>query len=661
MPIPVKPFASVIKYTPHSSGNVIDFGHCFTDKVLSQWGSDEYTFSGLIPEYNTDSLMTQPILAYVLDNSAIWTPVGADWQTVAVPGYPSGRTIYKWAKAVSEDTYELTSGPSYAAGEPIVFEIGMLATPDTAVEPSIELKWGSDTAKITITKTGSPVLSIKSGGVWTAVSSVPLTFKMLWRDLATEFIWIIPIYNGLLISTDGVDFIWIRPASGINIGSGTLSIAGSGGVACFAAHRVTFADASITSAIVETGSEPANLPVGKWFGHVGDGLHTLTKNAVDSASYRYQLSLAPGVTPMAVRRVSIDHPPELLVTNASSVTINEIEEVDEAIPEDPSEETCTVTIDNPAGIHSGQFKRFDTVSWNFGWVYDNASVVSVQRNTGIVTDVSQVVGEGGEGQIKLKLKPLLQKLKDGTVIYAPDYGGWLFEDMLSDFLLRQGIPLNMQVITPRGVTIPVSTEREAWQPKIGDRAWDWIERIVYHTLGWWIHTNRTGQVVIEPYPEVENQTWTGVFTIQPHQIEQLEYLQPEEAISEIRNIFYVYGLTDEGYPVASIIRDEGSLWNPLAPNYIGYAKPMLRREAGYTTQEFCDFVCYSLYQRYHKLRNAIKFTTHPRAGATNLYPGALTGIVHTDNSTDWIIVRSVSSRIIAGEFQQTVYGHYITE
>lgn len=661
MPIPVKPFCSVVKYTPHLSGNVVDFGHCFTDNVISQWGNEDYAFVGLIPEYNTDSLITQPILSYTLDNSSLWTPVGDNWQAVTVPGYLSGRTIYKWSKAVSEDTYELTDGPSYAAGEPIVFEIGMLATPNTSTEPSIELMWGNETAKITINKTGSPILSLYQDGVWKHISSVPLTFKMLWRDLSTEFIWIIPIYNGLLISTDGVDFIWIRPPQGISVSAGKLSIKGSGGVACFAAHRVEFDIASIISSVVETGSAPANAPDLKLYGWTGDGAYSLIKSDVNSASYRYQLSLTPAHSAMAVRRVSVDHPPALSVTNASSVTVNEIEEVDESIPEDPSEETCTVTIDNPNGIHSGQFRRFDTVSWSFGWLYDDASVVSAQRNTGIVTDVSSVYGEGGEGQIKLKLKPLLQKLKDGTVIYAPDYGEWLIDDMLSDFLLRNGIPLDMQIITPVGVTLPPSTEKASWQPKLGDGAWSWIERVVYYTLGWWIHTNRLGQVVIEPYPEVEDQTWTGVFIIPPHFIESIDYQQPEEAISEIRNIFVVQGLTPAGYPLASTIRDEGSLYNPLASNYVGYAKPLIVRDSGYSTQDSVDWVCYNLYTRYHKLRKAIKFTTCPRARTTNIYPGALVKIAREDAPSDWIIVRSVSSRMTAGEFQQTVYGHYITE
>jgi hypothetical protein len=656
MPNPVIPIAQVQKFTPHQSGDVYDFGHCFTERPSEQLANPEYTFLNLVLEANTNSLLTKPkITVNTTNDTTQWTPSGTQWALAYPSGYPSGRTLMKWTKADATTEYSLVGKVVYPKGEPIVWEVGLLPSPLASTIPVVDLLWGNQTAKLTLTKNRSPVFSVKVGSTWKEISEVPLNFKMLWKDNITELIYIMPLFGGVLFSTDGTDWLFVRPPGGLDIQGGVLSVEGKGGVAVYGGHTVTFESASITSAVIEMGTVPTKDPNILLFGDLNGGSYVAAKAPVDDTSYRYGIELIPGTKPMAITKISVNHPPDVRETPALALTVNDVETVNEQIPEDPLTETCTIKLLNQNYQYTGAFKRFDVMSWYFGWWYSDNTKPLTLRNTGIVQGINDTRDSEGEKYIELTLKSPIQKVKDNTVIYAPDYSGWDVGDALSDSLLRCGVPTGKQSIYDWGITLPDVQEQGVWQPQFGEPWWKWFEEVVYHILGGWIVTRRDGSIRIEPYPEVEDQTWSGAFLITPAQLEEFNFSQPPESVNEVRNIIVVQGLSPDGYPLAAVLRDEGSLHDPLAPNYVGYPKPLVFRSSSLCTQEIVDYTCTSLYQKFRKMRNTVEFTTNTRSGSPDLYPGALV----TVDGLCSLIVRSVSSVLSHGEFSQTVYGHYI--
>jgi len=662
----VMPFCDVEKIDNYVEGSMVDFGYCINERVTSQIGNENYDLVNLVLEPNTDTLIIKPEMTWRTDNGLTnWSVVsGSYWSEVTVPGFPQDRKMMKWALADPSTTYSIASSFDITSGEGFILELGLLPSANISTEPEVTFTIGG-TIKLVVGKRSDPVLSIYQNSAWKEIAKIPLNSKVNWKDVNTELIWVIPYMGGVLIGTSADSLTWVYPPNGFSFTTGAIEISGKGGVAVFGAHTVSYTAASITSEDIDIGYLPNNTAVVTLRGWLEDqGVDCVTNKTwtlQHDTTYQYQVSIDPGNQLVGLKRVEISYLPDLIVSSGESTWVYDVQEVNEQIPEDPTEETCEISIDNVDLVHSGEFKKFDTVKWHFGWAYDDASIASYQRNYGFVTDINDQRSESADPLIELRCRPPVYRLMQGTVLSAPNYADWTVANMLGDFLTRHGVPPENQAIDASYTQVLPDAGDDSWEPKLGDAVRKWVEDIVYHTVGGWIYSGRDGKIHIEPYLEVDDAgiVWSGALPIYPHQLAELSYVDPEESIDDFRNIFLVQGMNPDGYPLAAAYRDDDSLIDPTSERFTGYPIPYTTAHKGYCTQEFVDATLAAVVARYNVKRKIIKFTTNERSGSAVLFPGSLTQVVRSGNESDWVLVRSVSSAMSHGKFQQIVYGHYI--
>ena len=661
----VTPFCDVNRMSRHQSGNVKDFGFCFTERPQDQLMNPEYTFDNFTLEPNTNTLLVKPEISYYDDSFRNglnrWTVhPETDWVEIEPPGYPEGRKMIKFINTNPYAQYTASSSYNYATNEPIIVELGLLPSRNVNVKPWVRIYLG-DNVRVFISKNVSPIVEILDAYVWKYVGCIDLDFSPLWNDVGTHYLWFIPYKHGLLTSSNGTAFVFLEFPIEVTMLNPSVSISSSGGVAAYGLHAVKYYPATISSGPIKRGYKPLNEPdiaVRGWIDETDGSLDASIHDSSDLI-FNYGVTLTPGKQQMGVSKVSINYPPTLIVTQAIELTVSDIQDVDENIPEDPSEETTVIRIANPEFIHSGEFKRFDEIEWYFGWHWSDGASEPILRNTGVVKGVRETRGVSGESLIELTCKAPLDKLKDGTVIYAPDYSGWLIEDALKDFLLRNGIPEDKQSIYAWGLRLPELEEGGA-QPVAGTKSWDWLDDVVCKIYGGWIYTTRAGIIRIEPEPVIEDEGWENPFVISINDLESIEYQETEEALENFYNDITVFGLAEGPKWVASHIRNYGSLFDPDAADYVGYIKPYVWTVPFYPiTKEYCDSVCQTLYTRSSKIRLGMTVTTDTMSGECQIYPSARVKIEADSGVSDYMIVKSVTSRMSHGSFQQVIFGNYV--
>lgn len=665
----VGPFA-VVRRWARDQTSVADFGFVFSEHLATKWHDPRYTWQGFMLEPNTNSVITAPSIAYVADNDRTrWNTGDPSWWMESYPqGFPEGRRLLRWAWADPSRVYSMTSRFTLGHNIPFVWEVGLLPSAGTSTDHQVFLTWGSNTRRLVLQKRRPALLQLNDAGTWRTLAELPLDLRYAWRDVGTDLIWIVPYWQGVLIGTSAEPKAWqfVRPREGLDSPAGQVAVTGSGGVATFGVHDVTLATATVTSMIIDPGVAPTNpgsVVAWGWLDNLG-GSYATSLVAGEPPTYRYAVTVTPGTRVMGLAKVDVVHDPELVVVRAADpLTVNRVLEVNEQLNETPADAVCTVVLDDDAGAYAGQFARYEIVDWHFGWLHDTGAATQTLRGTGLITAVRERRAASGEAQVELTLRPLLQSVRDGTVVYVPDYTGWLVPDALRDFLVRHGIPsANISIDdTWNSLVLPAGAEPGTWQPEFGSSAWKWLDDVVSYLLGGWVLCWPDGTVRIEPYAEVEDWDQAPEYhAYGPGDLVGVTYGRPEDALEEVRNVVVVMGMDPFGFPLAAVLRDEASLYDPAADNYVGYPKPLVVRDSGLSTQEIVNWACATLYNRYRQMRNTIEFEIHPRRGNEDLFPGEFIRYQRPDGLVDMVLVRACTTRLAHGEFAQTVAGHYVT-
>lgn len=664
MAVKVTPFCDVTKLTRHQDGNIIDYGHCLSENPSEQILNQDYTFSGFIQERNTQTMIVKPYFQLNTGNGIeFWDYSGAYFAEVYPSGYNGGggRSLMKWKNTDPEIFYWLSS-PAFDAYQPLILELGVLPLKETSITPYIRIIYGCNVSMV-VYKDKSPEIFFLVDGDWKFIGVAELQFKYLWKDIGTDHIWFIPYMDGILISTNGTDFQFFRSYTPLTFEKSGISIMSTGGVAAYGVHFVQY---DLAPFIISDTKEMFNIPTQEpnilVRGHTIGGTLVNDIVMVSDTSYQYRVIAYPGNTQIGIYTVSVNFPPQLSVTSAAELTVYDVEEVNESIPEDPSDETCSIVLRNSALQHSGEFKRFDDVEWYFGWVLSDGSLypsVPITRNVGKVIELRDVQGVGGDRTIELECVSPLYKVKNGTVVFTPDYAGWLVEDMLADFLLRMGIPEDKQSIYQWGIPLLEEQDRTFIKPEYGSSAWQWIEDVVYDMLGGWIYCQRDGTVRIEPYPEVEDANLSLAIPLSANDCDSISYDNPENSLENFRNFVRVIGKDSYGvWRIADAI-DEASIYDPTSSNYTGYMIPFIYSIPFPTTQEWNQYVCQNLFSVLNKQRWSVTIDTGKMVGSTDIYPGSILRIDYPTKVSDYVLVRSLSSRIAHSNFQQSIVGHWI--
>lgn len=666
MAVKITPFCDVTRLSRHQDGNIVDYGHCLTENPSTQIFNADYQFHNLVVEPNTNTLIVKPNLELSMDNgSSKWSYSSEHpyFEVIYPSGYVHGRTLYKWVDTNSDNSFSFHSLQWYEAYQPIIVELGVMPLKGrtNTDDPLVEIRYGG-ILSLHISKNRSPELFQLVDSVWISLGSAELQFKYMWKDIGTDLIWFIPYYGGILISTNGTDFIFFKTFTPMPFEKYHVEFISTGGVAVFGLHNVTYDFATLRSGVVDMLNVPYSSPDVLVRGQKDSGSILGDIVMLTETSYRYRVDVYPGYRQMGIYTVSVNHPPTLTVSRASEAFVYDIEEVNESIPEDPSDETCSIVIRNSALQHSGTFKRFDNLQWYFGWTWDNSIDTPALRNVGSVIGLRDNRNVAGDCTIELDCVSPLYKVKNGTVVFTPDYSGWDIPDMLSDFLNRMGIPSDKISIDSDWVGIPLLEEADKGfiKPEYGSNAWQWIEDIVYNMLGGWVYCQRDGIIRLEPYPEVEDQVWANAFPISSYDIDSISYDEPESSLENFRNWVRVIGKDSNGLWQISNSFDAGSVYDPNSSKYTGYLIPFVYTMPFATTADWNQFVCQKLFSVLDKLRVGVTIETGSMVGAVDIYPGSLVRVDFPGGKSDYILVRSVTSRIAHSSFQQTLYGHYVS-
>ena len=669
MPNKVVPFCDVKRYTNPTTGTVLDYGFCYNDNVVQNYNNKDYTFVSLVVVPQLNCLMSFPYIHYIDNIMAVNENTGQlpeGYSNINVPGYRNdSRKLVKWIKvdpAAGEFNY--TFDYKYGHNQPIIAEIGVLPTDVTDVDSAIWITFGGGRFRLQLQKNKTPVLQtvdIDDPTVRNYLADVPLDLHNLWKDFEGVLIYIIPLMHGILFSTNGSEFVFIRTVEGLDIPEGNVSIHGGGGVAVFGFHEVVFKTGYIISAKFDTGTPPHSLtPNDHVRGWVDtDGSYSVNINTISTHEFAYKLTLTPGTQAMAVSFVGINFPPLLEVYKEVAETVYDVLEVVEQVPEDATAITCEVTLDNPGLDKGDNFKRFQTLEWDFGWFMDDSSATPVPRNLGVILSKQDIRSEGAQPKLIVKCASILTKVKDGRVVWAPDYSGYTVNEAVVDFLGRNGIPPAQVSMYDFDLTLPEPGEKGNWRPEPHTSSWAFFEELVYQLLGAWVYTSGDNIVHITPYTEVEDATFATPIEFTPDQLRSISYDDLEENLSVFYNKFYVFGLSRTGQLLVAVKENEKSLYDPNDESFVDHQRVMIGGSEAYCTQEICNYVVTVLYNRYSHFRRGITIVTNAHSGNENLNVGSEVKIVRSGvGNSDGFIARSLTSHIVAGEFTQEVFGHY---
>jgi len=675
------PYCEIAKLNPSPDGLVLNYGFAFNERPVEQIHHPEYTFNNFIPEYNTNTIMTKPILIrkYSPGDQA-WTVNKGDYWQSDWALHPMVHVMFWTLTEIAPSgasnhpaQYKITSPNELLKNEAFAIEYNKLLSNRQLEDYSyITMGFGNGKYRIRITKHDF-TLDIKHGEEWVA-HNLPMGEKFNFSKMvSSQYLFVIPYFDGILISNDMVDYFFIKEDEPLTVDAGHVVIEGNCGVSYYALHKIRFANASMTSAdfhsYIEQDPANANIKVGV----IPQGT-TVTKTvnvAANNKDISYTIGVDAYTHPVGIAGVSVYFNPVISRAELTPSVVPEVISFEESTGWSADELNARIVIDNGyPHPYRGAYRKYDKLQAWIGWQMtevSNGEVVNTFTDGFLrnVYTVKEVIDETtqSDSTITLVCGSYLQNVIDGTNIVTPDYNGWSIPEVLKDILNRAGIPDDRISIANDwdSETFEETEENDTWQPEQGESLWDSLKKIVEELLGGWIIQYPDGKIRIEPYPEIEDINWQEeepniIFNVDTD-ILNISFKDADDG--NFYNAVSVYGKTKNDVAIGSILIDNDSLYNPESDKFIGYLKHWVIIDGIYNTQEICDEVCRRLFAKVNKFTNKIIFTTNVKKGSERLYQGNTVVLEYGDGTRIGVLTRGVSSTVAHNHFQQTIEGEYV--
>ncbi len=283
---------------------------------------------------------------------------------------------------------------------------------------------------------------------------------------------------------------------------------------------------------------------------------------------------------------------------------------------------CDLELDNQVGQHS-DLEEHRRANVSVGWTMSGAGTETHQVLSGYIVEPPPAIEAGGESTLEVALLDPMVRLRDEKADgRCPVFDGWAVTEVFHWVLDRCGLARAEQDLEDTGTVLSAGQpERPLWHAEPG-RPWleflrevarfDYNAGLFFDEAGTFVkacrhcRTKRTAEDVARhdggasgacpTAVDWELYTRGSVASDPQAPGEVLRLVRPRRTLSsaDFANYVVVAGLGDNGQPVAAVLYDPESLYDPASDRYVGWRKMHVEALESYTSQDTVNRLCQEL-------------------------------------------------------------------
>lgn len=298
---------------------------------------------------------------------------------------------------------------------------------------------------------------------------------------------------------------------------------------------------------------------------------------------------------------------------------------------------CELELDNQVGQYA-DLAEHRRVNVRVGWQAADGGTSTYAVLSGYLVEPPPEIEPGGKSALTVTVLDPAVRLRDEKVDgRCPCFDGWAVKDVFHWVLDRCGLARVEQDLEDTGTVLTAGQpERPMWRPEPG-RSWleflaevarfDYNAGIFFDETGTFVkacrhcRTKRTAEDVTRHDgsatgacpTEVDWELYTrGSAASDPEAPgEVLRLGRPRRTLSskDFANYVMVAGLGGDGEPVAAVLYDPASLYDPSSDRYVGWRKMHIEALESYVSQDVVNRLCQELFAELSRRPEYIQIVT----------------------------------------------------